>query len=188
VKNWLFLFMAINAVLTAGCGRDGSNGKDGQDGKAYISYSWNYNPFYYSTTDPGIIHPVINNNYYATIAGTYYYTYQSWDGSIWTGSYTITINHGGKGTKGEKGGIFWQNGKDGENGPDGADNYFKLYCPSGGPYFYRYSYAAYSAKSFIDISLEDLTQMDIRKKGAAPLPENERNKFIGMPMPGGGVR
>lgn len=180
-KTWV-IFLLASVVFISGCGRDGRDGKDGQPGKAYIAYSWNYNPFYYSTTDPGIIHPVICDKYYETVPGTYYFTYQSWDSSVWTGHYTITVNPGGKGTKGEKGGIFWQNGRDGKNGPNGADTYFRLYCPSSGPYFYQYTYAAYSAKSLADITLENLTQMDIQKKGAEPLPEAEREKFIGLPM------
>lgn len=182
MKRAFVLVLAVNLLLLTGCGRDGRNGKDGQDGKAFIAYSWNYNPFYYTTTDPGIIHPVINKKYYQTNTGTYFFTYQSWDASIWTGSYTITVNKGGKGTKGEKGGIFWQNGRDGKDGQNGADNYFVLYCPSGGPYFYQYNYAAYSANSFLNIRLEELTQQDIQKKGTALLPEAERNGFIGLPL------
>lgn len=181
MKRWLTLVVLLNAVILAGCGQNGRDGKDGAPGKAYIAYSWNYNPFYYATTDPGIINPVICNKYYETVPGTYNYTYQSWDASIWTGYYTITVNPGGKGTKGEKGGIFWQKGKDGENGANGADNYFKLYCPSGGPYFYQYSYAAYSANSLLRSRLEELTSMDIKKKGVIPLPDEEKNKFQGIP-------
>ena len=136
-------------ILISACtgqdGRDGRDGADGADGDVYIAYSWVGTLWAFWTDNPDIPTIVFNDTYYQTAAGTYSFSYQSWDFSIWNGNYTIVANEGEPGEPGEigeKGSAFWQAGKDGRDGADGADgedNYFLLGLWSTGPVIYNYT-------------------------------------------------
>ena len=99
----------------------------GDPGDPFIAYSWTSGPFTFSTDDPGIPDVIYNGQYYGTYPGTYWFTYQAWDGSVWTGYYTIYRDTGGAGS-------------------DGDDTYFELACYNTGPILYVWEYAA-SAKT-----------------------------------------
>lgn len=95
----------------------------GEDGKAYISFTWevidsNYKVTSYSDDNPNT--PVGNqlneNEFYETLPGTYNFEYKVLsNGELYSysGKYTITVN------KGEPGGIA-------SNGADGEDIYYIL--------------------------------------------------------------
>lgn len=118
MKN-VFTIVLVLTVLMAmlGCG------KDGKDGTASIAISWLYDPFSYSDDNPSTPISGTVDTYYPTGVGTYSFTYQAWDNSIWSGTYTITVNEG------EKGGLL-PSISDGE---DGKPKKFTLYCYSIGP-------------------------------------------------------
>ena len=99
-------------------------GTDGEDGEAFIAYSWRFDDTTFGTADPALSESgeIINGNYVQTDPGEYSFDYTAWDGSYWSGSYTIYINEGWSG------GWFF-------DGPDGVDNYFELLCYSVGPSF-----------------------------------------------------
>ncbi|MCD4813290.1 hypothetical protein K8S19_06315 [bacterium] len=180
MRNQIVAVYLLGILLTTGCGSNGRDGRDGTHGDVYIAYSWMYSPFYYSSTDPGIPAPgLINNQYYLTSPGTYTYTYRSWDDSIWTGTYSLSANSGEKGTKGEKGGFFFQKGADGKNGADGADNYYQLYCPSYGATLYKWTYSHYSSMR-LKAELQNKIERETNIRGEAPLSIEMRNQFKGL--------
>ena len=69
------------ATVLAGCSF--FEGEDGQDGEAFIAYSWIFDPIVFYTTDPYVSWSgvVLNNVYVQTEPGTYYFEYVSWDDS-----------------------------------------------------------------------------------------------------------
>lgn len=134
----IFVFIIIYLFCFIKC--KGPDGEDGADGDAYIAISWVSGPFYYWTDDPAIPQYFYSGTYYKTSSGIYYFEYESWDTSIWSGSYEIYINQG---EEGEPGGLFWHAGED---GADGADIYFELACYSFGPSFYTWD-SPYSMKN-----------------------------------------
>lgn len=104
--------------LLIGCGKDGS------DGKAFISFFWSTCPEYYSddnSSTPSTIYIFI---YYQSPSGTYHFEYAIYDNDDWlwfyTGTYKLTINEG------EPGGFL-------TNGADGDDKYFDMYLGVNGP-------------------------------------------------------
>ena len=119
--------IAMTTALSAGCSM--FMGQDGEDGDVYIAYSWVVGPFTWWTNDPALAGEIyiINGRYYPALPGTYDFQYQSWDGSVWEGSYTIYVDEG-------KPGMFFTDGADGE------DLYFELLCLSTGPSLYVWSY------------------------------------------------
>ncbi len=135
-----------------------SCGDDGQDGDAYIAITWVGGPFTYWTDDPAIPYTFYNNHYYLTWPGKYNFMYESWDTSIWSGSYTIYINVG-------------ESGKLIKDGEDGADIYFLLVCYSTGPDFYAWPYPYYvSSKDYkildnvnIELSADDFRKIEENK-------------------------
>lgn len=119
-------------------GKNGLTGADGEDGRSYIAITWVSGPLYYADDNPATPGTFFNGLYYGTNLGTYAYSYQAWDGSVWAGYYRITINEGESGESGEEGGWFWQDGDDGKDGVDGQDKCFELSCLSIGPSFYTW--------------------------------------------------
>jgi len=156
--------ITILAIAIIGCmgedGADGQDGRDGLDGDSYITYSWLFGPFTYTTSDPGIPSIIFSGNYYPTQSGTWNYAYEAWDGSVWYGNYTIYIDEGEpgqSGESGESGDLFWKDGEDGadgENGEDGADICFELACFSSGPSFYAWS-CAWGRTTVFDQGFQD---------------------------------
>jgi hypothetical protein len=101
-------------------------GADGEDGDAYIAYTWATGPItFYYLQDPAFADNsvIINGDYEQTVPGRYYFMYKSWNNSVWDGYYTIYVNAG-------------EDGKFMSDGDDGEDLYFELYCPSYGPTLY----------------------------------------------------
>jgi hypothetical protein len=180
MKKILCVMCLVSMICITGCGRNGQDGRTGQDGDVFIAYSWVYGPFYLSTNDPGISSYVLNDQYYESVPGTYNYIYQSWNGSQWSGIYTLWANAGSPGTPGEKGGIF-SNGTDGEDGADGLDNYFRLACYSSGATLYRTTQSAYGSLHVENRFQERLLQ-EINVNGKEPLSPSERKKLKGQPL------
>lgn len=114
---FLTVMFSFFVFLLTGCGDDGA------DGKAFLSINWLFDPLYFTDNNPSTPSQGVNGQYYQTSPGTYSFTYTAWDDSRWSGTYTITIDEG------EEGGFL-------EDGEDGKDKYFALYCYSIGPSFY----------------------------------------------------
>ncbi len=114
-------------LLLAGC--VGHPGQDGEDGEAWIAYTWETGPIEFYSNDPGLPPVIVNGQYYHTSPGTYFFNYLDWQGTTWSGEYTIWINHG---QAGEAGGWFRS---DGEDGADGVDTCFELLCLDTGPQY-----------------------------------------------------
>lgn len=115
-KMLVAALVIIVLSIVAGCG------KDGEDGTAYFAISWLFDPLYYGDDNSQTPAVMTNEQFYQTSPGTYNFSYQAWDNSIWSGTYTITVNQG------EKGGLFPF-----DDGADGSPKYFTLYCYSIGP-------------------------------------------------------
>jgi len=135
------VIIAMLIIFTAGCGQDGLPGADGEDGSAYIAYSWAVGPITFYTEDPAFtgLSYIVNGEYLLTVPGTYYFEYIAWDDSYWVGTYTIYINEGEPGSPGELGTLF-QDGANGADGADGEDIYFELACYSTGPTLWEWTY------------------------------------------------
>ena len=98
------LFSAILILISCG--------KDGEDGNAYVTYSWDSFVDGYSDTNPQTPDSLTQEMEYSVTPGSYSFEYNFSDGigNFWeySGTYTISI------VKGEEGKGF----KDGENGRD----------------------------------------------------------------------
>ncbi len=88
-KTVLLLFVLCSLSLLIGCGSDG---EDGADGKAFISINWLYDPLYYADDNPGVPTVGTNGTYYQSSPGTYYFSYEAWDASIWSGLLSLQLN------------------------------------------------------------------------------------------------
>lgn len=141
-------------LMLAGCSL--LLGTDGQNGDAFICYSWVVGPIDFSTSDPAFagLTYISNGTYRRATPGTYHFEYIAWDDSYWSGNYTIYIEEGTS-----AGFLF--------DGVDGDDLYFELACYSFGPDFYVWneSFAylsldnSYSKKRNIAVS----TEIDLKK-------------------------
>ena len=112
------LMISIMLFLLIGCG------KDGADGKAFISFTWSTLPEYYTDDNSSTPSTIYKNTYYKSPAGTFNFEYAIFDngGTLWLywGTYRLTVNEG------EPGGFL-------TNGSDGADKYFDMYLGVNGP-------------------------------------------------------
>ena len=112
--------VVIGFMFLSGCG------KDGADGRAYISYDWDWYVDWYDDNNSSLSNIYANTNY-ETSPGTFNYEYGCSDGNGYAwgfyGTYTITINAG------ESGGMI-------SDGASGADNYFRFNLYGSGPDFY----------------------------------------------------
>lgn len=114
----LALFVLLLLALFTSCG------DDGESGEASIAIDWVGRPNYYDDTNPAIPQVFYPGQYYHAVVGTFTFLYEAWDASVWSGSYTVSLDPG------EDGGFFpWDDGEDGE------DKYFTLWLLSTGPYF-----------------------------------------------------
>lgn len=133
-------------------------GEDGEDGQAFIAYSWAVGPIMFYTEDPAYEDReyISNGVYEETVPGTFYFEYIAWDDSYWYGEYTIYINEG------TSGGFL-------TDGIDGEDIYFELACYSFGPSFYEwteeYAFRSVSARSAASASYAEAYEAE---KNAAP--------------------
>ncbi len=142
---WILFLISLLFLFLISCG-------PGEDGDAYITISWMFDPFTYWTDDPAIPYIFYNGEYYLASLGTYNFQYQSWDSSILTGQYTIYINEGLPGT------LF-------SEGEDGSDIYFELLWLSIGTSFYAWDFP-YSIRTISN-------QNDIK----TIMLKNESNKY-----------
>jgi hypothetical protein len=94
-----------------------SCGQDGQDGDAFIKFTWDWYVDTYEDTNSDTPSTLYENTYYETDPGSYSFEYWCSDGmgDVWyyTGNYTIRINVG------EKGGFL-------SAGDDGEDNHYHM--------------------------------------------------------------
>lgn len=158
------LFICILLIILGCYGEDGADGvtgppgSKGDDGKSYIAYTW-VDINWVSTDDPAFGSSITSGTPYRTNPGRYSFSYESWDGSPYSGTYYIYIEYGWGGSPGqpgepgEPGGLFWQDGKDGDDGARGADGadgddiWFELVLLSTGPSFYAWPDPSYLGKS-----------------------------------------
>ncbi len=101
-----------------------SCGSDGQPGSTSIAINWLFDPLTYSDSNFNTPDSVINGQYYLSMPGVYSFLYTAWDGSIWSGTYSLIA------LEGEDGDLF-------SDGEDGAPMFYDLYCYSVGPSFYK---------------------------------------------------
>lgn len=110
--------LLILSLLLINCG------DDGQDGKAFLSFDWVYAPAWFSDDCPATPSTIRKNSDYQVDAGSYSMMYESWDGSVWSFNYSISINSGTEGS------FPFQSGEDGEN------KYYEINLYSSGPTMY----------------------------------------------------
>jgi len=117
----IFLMLIITFGLFTSCG------SDGDDGRAYISFTADWYVDWYEDSNSATPYTIYQYTDYETSAGSFSYEYGCSDGqgSYWGyyGTYTITINQG------EEGGFL-------SSGDDGADNYFRMDLSGWGTSFY----------------------------------------------------
>jgi hypothetical protein len=120
----LSLFVFVGTVIFTGCA------KDGEDGKAFLSYDWDYYTDWYDDNNSAT--PESNGGIdqyvdYEVSPGSYTYEYGCSDGNgnawTWEGTYTITVNPG------ESGSMF-------TDGSNGVDNFFRFNLYGNEPQFY----------------------------------------------------
>lgn len=119
MKKSVIILLAISlfcVFLMIGCG------KDGKDGSAFVAIDWVYAPLNCYDNNPAIPSTFYRGQYYKTSPGTYNGSYTAWDGSYYSGTYTITINEG------EDGGFFFW-----DEGDGGKDKYYTIWLYSFGP-------------------------------------------------------
>jgi len=120
-KVLIGLVFCVSVVLLFGCG------KDGDDGEAYLSFTWDWSVEGYNDNNHDTPSEITERVNYWVCPGAYYFEYLYVDGydDYWvaTGTYTIRINEG------ESGGFFM-------DGDDGEDNYYRLNMTGTAWYFY----------------------------------------------------
>ena len=116
---FVLVLLLISTMGLTGCG------DDGDDGNSYTAIDWVATPQSYWDDNSGIPNTFYQGVYYLTQAGTYNFDYEAWDGSIWIGTYTITVDEGGSG-----GFHFF------DDGDDGDDWYFTIWLYDSGPVIY----------------------------------------------------
>lgn len=113
--------IVLLTLFALGCGRDG------RDGKAFLSFTWDWYVDSYWDNNPDVPSHITEYTKYELRPGTYNFSYDCSDGlgNYWgyDGTYKITID------KGEKGGFL-------VDGNDGEDNYFRMNLTGQGPNFY----------------------------------------------------
>lgn len=113
MKRLSLLLLIVGTLVLAGC--------VGQDGSAYLAYSWVSTPLYLYDENPSTPSTVFNGTYFESGPGTYYMEYIAWNSSAWWMIYKIEI---------EEGNAFWK---------DGDDLYFEMTLYSTGPTLWRWS-------------------------------------------------
>jgi len=121
------LFFVMFIILMSMFLLSGCMGDDGDDGRAYLSFDWDYYVDNYWDNNPNVPSSITRNRDYNVRAGTYNFTYDCSDGygSYWSynGTYRITVD---RGASGEAFGV---------DGADGDDKYFNLYLSGQGAWF-----------------------------------------------------
>ncbi len=128
-KTILLILAFFFAGIIMSC-EDGADGIDGEDGSAFIRFSWDWYVDTYDDNNPDLPSTISENYNYETLPGTYSFLYTCSDGMgnswYWEGYYTIQINYGEPGEPGEPAGLF-SDGADGADGADGEDNYYRMF-------------------------------------------------------------
>ena len=145
--NFKNIFIIVLSIFYLSCGEPG---KDGIDGDPNLAVSWAVAPFSFSTDDPLFPSLFFNGTYYTSTPGTHAFAYESWDGSLWYGNYTLTYNPG---TAGEDSEFPFL--EDGEDGVDGEDTCFELLCLSGGANLYTWSCFSRTTNRIMDERIEN---------------------------------
>jgi len=115
-KIAVLILTCIGLLMLTGCG------KDGRDGSVFLQLDYAYLPLAYADNNADIPSSFSYNVYYECYAGTYSFHYTAWDGSTWSGTYTLSINYG------QQGRLF-------SDGADGRDTYYTLFLYADGPSF-----------------------------------------------------
>ncbi|MFZ6051399.1 hypothetical protein [Halocola ammonii] len=151
-KGLSYAFLISFLFLLIACG------KDGEDGSAYINYSWDIYVDSYSDDNPDTPEKIFLDQEYRVSPGTYNFDYQCSDGlgNYWeySGTYKISI----------------VKGKEGEGFKDGADGRDRLYemTLTGTGYF-----SSYGPRS------ADSVKEKITKLEPSNLPENAIRRPVG---------
>ena len=143
----LFVFVFV-IILLIGCG------KDGEDGNAFLSFTWDWYVDSYIDNNPDVSYTITEYIDYHINPGRYSYEYYCSDGAgnYWEyeGTYTIEIN------KGKDGGFI-------TDGDDGEDNYYRMSLSGTGTSFNLRKQAEKKStllqKSEIDLSLYQKIQV-----------------------------
>ena len=140
----LFILFAAALLFIMGCG------KDGEEGKAFLSFTWDNSARAYddnnsATPEETGIYP---NTNYETPAGSYAFEYiwtlDDIDYNLTEGTYTITVNAG------ESGGLI-------SDGASGEDNYFTLGLYAYGEWEFGLNKNS-ASKSYLNSNTLDMTQ------------------------------
>jgi len=115
-KIAVLILTCMGLLMLAGCG------KDGRDGNVFLQLDYAILPLAYADNNSDIPYSFSYNVYYECYAGTYSFHYTAWDGSTWSGTYTLSINYGQQGT------LF-------SDVADGRDTYYTLFLYASGQSF-----------------------------------------------------
>ena len=141
MKTLFILFAAL--LFAIGCA------SDGESGKAYIAYDWDWYTDWYEDNNSATPSTIYPNTNYETSPGTYSFEYGCSDGQgavwIFEGTYEIVVNPG------ESGSWF-------TDGANGADNYFLFLLYGNGPEFYLNKSVNKSKVATLSFNALDMTQ------------------------------
>jgi hypothetical protein len=144
MKNRNILFtLLLSFILMLGCASDGENGK------AYLSFDWDWYTDWYADDNSATPESFYSNTNYETPEGTYNFIYGCSDefGNVWgfEGTYEIVVNAG------ESGSWF-------TDGADGEDNYFVFLINGSGPDFWLSKETTKVKSKTLSINTLDMTK------------------------------
>lgn len=119
MKNSVLTLLVLTLFLSCG--------KDGKDGRAFLSFTWDYYVDSYTDNNPDVPYGISEYEEYRTDPGRFSYDFYCSDGygNYWgyEGTYTIEIN------RGSDGGFI-------TDGEDGDDNHYRMNLTGDGPSLY----------------------------------------------------
>jgi hypothetical protein len=124
----IFILLGLTALIFS-CSK-------GDDGEAYLKYSWVGLPLYFYDTNPSTPQTVTKDVYFHTNPGRYYMEYRAFDNSYWYMNYQITVNEGSVGS-------------------DGDDLWFEITLYSSGPTLWKWTNATRYIKE-IEMNKENM--------------------------------
>lgn len=143
----------LSFTMLTGCG------KDGDYGQSFIAIDWVYSPQSYWDNNSAVPYVFYAGQYYNSQPGTYDFQYTAWDGSSYSGLYTITVDEG------EDAPLLLLF----VDGEDGVDKYFTLWLFSFGPSFYQTrSILEKEASKGLDAGLDESDNTDTLSKSDMP--------------------
>jgi len=167
ILNLFKVFYFIIILFFFSC--TGDDGADGKDGDVYIALDW-VSDITFIFSDPNIPQTIWKNQFYLTIPGSYSFSYISWDGSSWTGTYDLNTEEGEPGEPGE----FM---KDGEDGEDGEDWCVTIGLWSSGPSIYDWACSGNTARIISESSDYIIEQKKFKNSG---IIDHKSNKGVLM--------